>query len=374
MSVALPGVAAALVIGLLIGLIAGYLGGKTDNSMIVVMDTMQAFPAVILALTLLALLGASRTSVIVVIAVAFAPNYARVTRALVLTTKQNQFVEAARSLGAGSSRIVGVHILPNVIAPLFILLAMDLPAAITLEAGLSFLGLGVPPPTPSWGVILQDGFERVRERLLADPLGGPDADGRDPRLHLPRRDAPRRGRPEARRHAEVAQAVTEPLLEVEGLEVRYHVQEGALTALSDVSFRVEPGEILGIVGESGCGKSTLSSALLRLLPPNGEITAGRMSFKGQDLLPAERRADAPAERVGARDDLPGSAHEPEPDVHRRDADDRRPEGAPGSRGEERRGAATAGDRAARAGRHPRRSGSPGRLPAPVLRRACGSGS
>ncbi len=163
LSVALPGVAAALVIGLLIGLVAGYLGGKTDNSMIVIMDTMQAFPAVILALTLLALLGASRTSVIVVIAVAFAPNYARVTRALVLTTKQNQFVEAARSLGAGSSRIVGVHILPNVIAPLFILLAMDLPAAITLEAGLSFLGLGVPPPTPSWGVILQDGFERVRE-------------------------------------------------------------------------------------------------------------------------------------------------------------------------------------------------------------------
>jgi peptide/nickel transport system permease protein len=167
MSVAIPGVAAALAIGLVIGLIAGYLGGKTDNSMIVVMDTMQAFPAVILALTLLALLGASRTSVIVVIAVAFAPNYARVTRALVLTTKQNQFVEAARSLGAGNSRIVGIHILPNVVGPLFILLAMDLPAAITLEAGLSFLGLGVPPPTPSWGVILQDGFERVREHPWA---------------------------------------------------------------------------------------------------------------------------------------------------------------------------------------------------------------
>jgi peptide/nickel transport system permease protein len=165
LSVAVPGIAAALVIGLLLGLLAGYLGGKTDNSMIVVMDTMQAFPAVILALTLLALLGASQTSVIVVIAVAFAPNYARVTRALVLTTKQNQFVEAARSLGAGSSRVIGVHILPNVIAPLFILVAMDLPSAITLEAGLSFLGLGVPPPTPSWGVILQEGFERVREHF-----------------------------------------------------------------------------------------------------------------------------------------------------------------------------------------------------------------
>jgi peptide/nickel transport system permease protein len=163
LSVAVPGIALALAIGLLLGLLAGYLGGKTDNAMIVFMDTMQAFPAVILALTLLALLGASRTNVIIVIAVAFAPNYARVTRALVLTTKQNQFVEAARSLGAGNSRIVGIHILPNVIAPLFILVAMDLPTVITIEAGLSFLGLGVPPPTPSWGVILQDGFERVRE-------------------------------------------------------------------------------------------------------------------------------------------------------------------------------------------------------------------
>ena len=131
--------------------------------MIVVMDTMQAFPAVILALTLLALLGASRTSVIVVIAVAFAPNYARVTRALVLTTKQNQFVEAARSLGRRE--------LPNRRRPhpaerdrAALHPARDgPPAAITLEAGLSFLGLGVPPPTPSWGVILQDGFERVRE-------------------------------------------------------------------------------------------------------------------------------------------------------------------------------------------------------------------
>ena len=163
LSVALPGVAAALVIGLLLGLVAGYVGRYTDNSLIVVMDTLQAFPAVILALTLLALLGASRESVIIVLAVAFAPNYARVTRALVLSTKQNPFIEAERSLGAGHRRIVGIHILPNVIAPLFILLAMDLPSAIAIEAGLSFLGLGVPPPTPSWGVILQDGFDRVRD-------------------------------------------------------------------------------------------------------------------------------------------------------------------------------------------------------------------
>ncbi len=163
LAIAVPGVLLALVAGLALGLSAGYLGRRVDNALIVVMDTLQAFPAVVLALLLLALLGASRGSVIAVIAVALAPSYARVTRALVASTKQEPFVEAERSLGATTPRILGIHLLPNVIAPLLVLVAMDLPTAIAIEAGLSFLNLGVPPPTPSWGVILQDGFERVRD-------------------------------------------------------------------------------------------------------------------------------------------------------------------------------------------------------------------
>ena len=161
LGVALPAVLAALAAGLLLGVLAGYVGGRVDNAVIVVLDTIQAFPYVILALALLALLGASLRNVIIVIAVTFIPNYARVARALVLATKENPFIEAERSLGASGPRIVVVHVLPNILAPLFILLAMDLPSAITFEAGLSFLGLGVQPPTPSWGVILHDGFERV---------------------------------------------------------------------------------------------------------------------------------------------------------------------------------------------------------------------
>lgn len=163
LGVAIPAVASALALGLLLGTIAGYVGRWVDNVLIVVMDTLQAFPAVILALALLAVLGPSLRNVIIVIAVSFAPAYARVARALVLTTKQNQFIEAERSLGASDLRIVGIHILPNIVGSLFILLAMDTPSAITVEAGLSFLGLGVQPPTPSWGVILNDGFDRVRE-------------------------------------------------------------------------------------------------------------------------------------------------------------------------------------------------------------------
>lgn len=161
--VAVPAVAIALVGGIIIGLIAGYSGGAIDDAAVVFMDSLQAFPAVILALAILALLGSSLVNVIIVIGLAWIPGYARITRAQVLSAKQNQYVEVGRSLGASQRRILGVHIMPNVVAPLLILAAMDLPVVITFEAGLSFLGLGVRPPTPSWGVILSDGFNFIRQ-------------------------------------------------------------------------------------------------------------------------------------------------------------------------------------------------------------------
>jgi peptide/nickel transport system permease protein len=163
LGVAVPAVLGALAVGLVIGMVAGYVGGKIDNVLLVVMDTLQAFPAVILALAMLAVLGPSLRNVIIVIVISFAPQYARVVRALVLATKQNPYVEAERSLGASDLRITAIHILPNITPPLFILVAMDIPSAIVVEAGLSFLGVGVQPPTPSWGVILSDGFDRVRD-------------------------------------------------------------------------------------------------------------------------------------------------------------------------------------------------------------------
>lgn len=161
LGVAIPSVCTALALGLLLGVTAGYLGGRVDNMLILVMDTVQAFPSLILALVLVAVLGSSLTNLGVVIAITFAPQFARVSRASVLALRANPFVEAERSLGAGPVRIIGVHVLPNIIAPLLVLLAMNVPSAITIEAGLSFLGMGVQPPTPSWGVILNDGFASV---------------------------------------------------------------------------------------------------------------------------------------------------------------------------------------------------------------------
>ncbi|MBN1316080.1 MAG: ABC transporter permease [Anaerolineales bacterium] len=159
---AVPSVAIALVGGSFLGLLAGYVGGIVDDVTLVVIDSISAFPSIILALTILALLGPSLRNVIIVIGFSWIPSYARVVRAQVLSAREQTYVEAERSLGATNWRIIIQHILPNVITPLLILAAMDLPVVITFEAGLSFLGLGVRPPTPSWGIILSDGFDVIR--------------------------------------------------------------------------------------------------------------------------------------------------------------------------------------------------------------------
>jgi peptide/nickel transport system permease protein len=163
LGVALPAVSVALVAGLTLGLIAGYAGGTVDDVALVLFDSIQAFPSVILALAILALLGPSLVNVVLVIGLTWTPGYARIARAQVLRTKQEPYIEVERSLGATQARILLFHILPNIIAPLLILAAMDLPVVITFEAGLSFLGLGVRPPTPSWGVILSEGFNFIRQ-------------------------------------------------------------------------------------------------------------------------------------------------------------------------------------------------------------------
>lgn len=161
MEVAVPAVAAALAGGLVLGILGGYLGGLVDNVVVLLTDTLQSFPAIVLALALLTVLGSSIRNLIIVIAVTFTPNYARTSRALVLSVKNNQYIVSERALGANRARIMVRHVLPNIVAPLFILLAMDTPSAIATEAGLSFLGLGVPPPNPSWGSILSDGFNTI---------------------------------------------------------------------------------------------------------------------------------------------------------------------------------------------------------------------
>jgi peptide/nickel transport system permease protein len=163
LTLGLPVVGLALAVGLTVGLASGYRAGRIDAVTLVVVDFLAAFPGLILALVMIPLLGVSTRSLIFVLAIAFVPSYVRVTRASVLGVKERSFVLAERALGASSWRVAGRHILPNIIGPISILAAIDIPVVIVAEAGLSFLGLGVPPPTASWGSMLFEGFSRVRD-------------------------------------------------------------------------------------------------------------------------------------------------------------------------------------------------------------------
>jgi len=162
LGVALPSISIALSIGILLGLVSGYLGGIVDDVIVLALDSVQTFPGIILILAIVALLGPSLRNLIIIIGLTWSPGYARVTRAQVFSVKQNLYIEAERSLGASGRRIVLGHILPNILAPILILAAMDLPSVIVIEAGLSLLGLGLRPPNPSWGVILSEGFAQIR--------------------------------------------------------------------------------------------------------------------------------------------------------------------------------------------------------------------
>jgi peptide/nickel transport system permease protein len=158
LEVALIAISLALVLGGVLGLAAGYGPRWLDGLMVLVFDTIRSFPTIMFALALVTLIGPSLQTVIVIVVVTFAPSYGRIVRAQTQSLKHAEFIIAERSLGAGAARILGVHVVPNIIGPLFILASMDVPVVITIEAGLSFLGFGVRPPTPSWGTVLNDGY------------------------------------------------------------------------------------------------------------------------------------------------------------------------------------------------------------------------
>jgi peptide/nickel transport system permease protein len=148
-------------IGTIIGVVSGYLSGKADTVIQRFMDMIMAFPSLILAIAIMAVLGSSVMNVILAIAFPMIPRTNRVARSVALATREFSFVEAARAIGASETRIIYRHIIPNVVASYLIVLTMDLGMAILAEASLSFLGLGIPAPQPSWGRDLFDAMSQV---------------------------------------------------------------------------------------------------------------------------------------------------------------------------------------------------------------------
>lgn len=152
---------AAMLLGSLIGMLAGWYGGRFDVVVMQAMDVLLAFPALILGLILVAMLGPTLPNIIMAIAATSVPAFARIARAPTIAVKEREYVEACRALGYSDARILFLHILPNIFAEILVMSSLWLASAIRTEASLAFIGLGLRPPIPTWGGMIRDGFETI---------------------------------------------------------------------------------------------------------------------------------------------------------------------------------------------------------------------
>ncbi len=156
----------AAVVGMGAGLIAGYYGGWAYAIIMRIIDSLMAFPLILLALLIAALLGGGIKNVMIALGVALLPSFARLMCSLVLSVKESDYVMAGRSLGSSHARLMFLHIVPNSLPPLIVLITMQIGTTILAEAGLSYLGIGITPPTPAWGAMVNDGYKYI----LSNPL------------------------------------------------------------------------------------------------------------------------------------------------------------------------------------------------------------
>jgi peptide/nickel transport system permease protein len=286
------------VIGTAFGLIGGWFRGLGELLTVRSMDVILCFPPVLLALLVVTLMGPGAGTLILVLSVLYLPGFARVTYAEVLSARSHDYVEAVRALGAPAPRILLRTVLPNVAGPVLVQLSLAVASAVVLESGLSFLGLGVVPPAPSWGLMIRGARATMEQapmllfwpcavltltilamNLLCDAL----RDAVDPRTggtrsRLRARDRLLPGLLPA------AKPAPDTVLAVRGLTVEIDTPRGPIRPVQDVSFDVRAGETLAIVGESGSGKSVTTTALMGLLPPVARIAAGEAWLGGTELL------------------------------------------------------------------------------------------
>lgn len=159
-------------VGIVLGLIAGYVGGWTDNILVLLMDVIWAFPAVLLAIVFITMLGNNLRNAMIAIAIVYMPTFMRVVRGATLAVRQTQYVEAAVSTGVSTPRILARHVFPNITAPLIVHASLNFAAAVLAEASLSFLGLGNKPPAPSWGSMVASSYGFLQQAPWAAIVPG----------------------------------------------------------------------------------------------------------------------------------------------------------------------------------------------------------
>jgi peptide/nickel transport system permease protein len=289
LAVAVLASAGAALLGTALGLFGGYFRGFIELVTVRAAEAILCFPPLLLALLVVTLMGPGAATLVVVLAALFAPTFARVAFAETLTARALDYVTAQEGLGARPGRILARTILPNVAPALLVQFSLTVAAAMVLESGLSFLGLGVVPPAPSWGLMIRGARSTMEQapwlllwpclalsgavialNMLCDRL----RDVLDPR-------GERRAPPPTRGSAPIDSDVAPPappLLQVEHLTLEIAMPSGAIHPVRDVTLAVAPGETLAIVGESGSGKTLTALALIGLLPPAARIVRGSVWF------------------------------------------------------------------------------------------------
>ncbi len=286
LTVAILSAGLAMAIGVTLGLIGGYFRGLGEMLTLRLVDVVLSFPPILLALLIVTLFGPGVTTLTACLAILFAPGFARVTYGEVLSVRKQEYVEASRALGARSPRIITTTVLPNVAGPIIVQISLTIASAVLIESGLSFLGLGVVPPAPSWGLMIREA--RGTMSYTALPLIWPClaliatvlifnalCDGlRD--IFDPKRKA-RATTPPAAVPFETVKPDAEALLHVHDLRTRIATGSGTVPAVDGVSLKLFRGETLAIVGESGSGKSMTGLSLMGLQPPDtGRIVSGNI--------------------------------------------------------------------------------------------------
>ncbi|MBS3940750.1 MAG: dipeptide/oligopeptide/nickel ABC transporter permease/ATP-binding protein [Actinobacteria bacterium] len=306
-------------LGLVTGLVAGFFGGRVEALIMRLGDVQLAFPFILLAIAILGVVAdRSALHLILVLGIPGWIIYARVVRSRVLAEREKEYVQAARAVGAGSWRRLFRYVFPSVWQVVPVIALLDVGFLIIMESTLAFLGLGLPPPSPTWGGILAEG----RRNMVVSPwlpvlpglailvtvlsinlFGDGLAAVIDPRL---RRGGMRRilppsltaaswhdpgtaARDESSPAWPVATGEGAPLLQVRDLRIDFPATESTVHAVRGIDFDLRRGETLGVVGESGSGKSVTATAILQLLDPPGRVSTGQILLDGEDLARASNR-------------------------------------------------------------------------------------
>ena len=316
LTVAFVATSLAAIVGTLFGLFGAYFRGPLEFVTTRLADVVVCFPPILLALLVVTLFGPGAGTLIAVLSVLYFPAFARIAFAEALRVTSLDFVEASRALGTPSARIALRTVLPNIAGPLSVQYSLTAAAAITIESGLSFLGLGVVPPAPSWGQMIRG----ARAFMQQDPLGmilpcialtltiyiinvfcDRLRDTLDPKGAGTSKDATSAPRPgNARRIPDLPKTV---VAAIQGLRLSIPTKDGAIDLLEDVSLTLRANECTALVGESGSGKSLTSLALMGLLPDQIRQTDGQLLLrrKGGALVDLDSQTAAALEGLRGND-------------------------------------------------------------------------